>query len=63
MCKKRLGKTTAQKGHRLRLVPLMQRENILYMTYSDSIALILADFYALSTFAISSVVHIQAYSM
>jgi hypothetical protein len=59
---------TVQKGQRLRFIPLMQRENILYMTNSESIALFLADFYALSTSvslecAISSVMHIPAYSM
>jgi hypothetical protein len=41
-------KHSVQKGQRLRLVLLMQRENILYMTNSASIALFLADFYALS---------------
>jgi hypothetical protein len=41
----------------------MQRENILYMTNSESIALFLADFYTLSTsalleYAFSSIMHI-----
>jgi hypothetical protein len=48
----------------------MQRENILYVydENSESIALFLADFYALSTsvsleYAFSSVMHIPAYSL
>jgi hypothetical protein len=45
------GTVTVQKGQHLRLVPLIQCVGNLYMTHTVSVASILGDFYALSTYA------------